>query len=145
MPSIIPAAAALMLAGLSASATQAADLTVTVDGARSAKGVVSLCLFSEAAAFPDCGSAPSAFRKTVAAADLGQPIVFTDLQPGVFALAVLHDENANGQLDTNLIGIPREGIAVSNNRIPRFSAPRFADAAFRVNGPAATSVSLVYW
>jgi uncharacterized protein (DUF2141 family) len=34
---------------------------------------------------------------------------FEDIQPGTYALAVIHDENRNGKLDTNWLGIPTEG------------------------------------
>jgi uncharacterized protein (DUF2141 family) len=33
---------------------------------------------------------------------------FEDIPPGTYALAVVHDENMNGKLDTNWLGIPTE-------------------------------------
>jgi uncharacterized protein (DUF2141 family) len=34
---------------------------------------------------------------------------FSDIKPGKYAIAVIHDENCNGKLDTNMFGIPKEG------------------------------------
>lgn len=122
----------------------AADLTLTIAGARSTDGVVSICLWSDGQNFPDCSKSATAERRTVAASALSQPIVFTGLQPGTFAISALHDENDNGKLDTNLIGIPKEGIAVSNDAMPKFSAPRFAATSFSLTGDTAQRITLVY-
>ena len=40
---------------------------------------------------------------------------FNDIPPGTYAIAVFHDENANGKLDKNFLGIPCEGYGASNN------------------------------
>ena len=40
---------------------------------------------------------------------------FEDIPPGTYALAVIHDENMNGKLDTNWLGIPTEGYGFSND------------------------------
>ncbi len=40
---------------------------------------------------------------------------FEDLAPGKYALQVMHDENDNGELDSNFLGIPTEGYGFSQN------------------------------
>ena len=37
-----------------------------------------------------------------------------NLAPGEYALCVYHDINSNGELDTNLVGIPKEPFGFSN-------------------------------
>ena len=37
-----------------------------------------------------------------------------DLAPGEYAFCVYHDINSNGELDTNLVGIPKEPFGFSN-------------------------------
>jgi len=133
----------LGLAGMVGTAA-AADLSLSIDGARSTKGVVAICLWTDGQSFPDCGKSRTAERRTVAAGALGQPIVFKGLKPGTFAISALHDENDNGKLDTNLIGIPKEGIAVSNDAMPKFSAPRFAETSFPLTGNAKRRITLLY-
>ncbi len=46
------------------------------------------------------------------------------------AIALLQDLNNNGKLDTNLLGIPKEPYAFSNNIKPVFSAPKFQQYSF---------------
>jgi uncharacterized protein (DUF2141 family) len=46
-----------------------------------------------------------------------------DLSPGEYAIAMVHDENSNLKLDTNLVGAPVEGYAASGVN-KRFSAPK---------------------
>jgi outer membrane protein len=48
---------------------------------------------------------------------------------GTIALVVYHDENANGRIDKNFIGIPREKLAISNDYQPK-GPPSFSSANF---------------
>ena len=59
---------------------------------------------------------------------------FEDIPPGTYAMAVVHDENMNGKLDTNWLGLPTEGYGFSNNAKAVFSAPSFSDASFTYDG-----------
>jgi uncharacterized protein (DUF2141 family) len=59
---------------------------------------------------------------------------FTDIPPGTYAIAVIHDENMNGKLDTNWMGLPKEGYGFSNTNISEFGAPAFSAASFRYDG-----------
>jgi len=59
---------------------------------------------------------------------------FTGLAPGTYAVSVFHDENSNGRLDTNFMGIPREGVGASNNAKGHFGPPKFDAAAFLYRG-----------
>jgi len=67
-------------------------------------------------------------RKTQARCD------FEDVPPGTYALAVIHDENMNGKLETNWLGIPKEGYGFSNDAKGILGAPSFAAASFRYDG-----------
>ena len=59
---------------------------------------------------------------------------FEEIPRGTYALAVFHDENMNGKLDTNLLGIPKEGYAFSNDVKALLAAPSFSDASFQYDG-----------
>jgi uncharacterized protein (DUF2141 family) len=72
-------------------------------------------------------------------------IVFSDLRPGVYAVVVFHDENDDGKLDKNAIGLPTEAYAISNNARGLLGAPDFKDAAVHIaNGDDAIRVTLIY-
>jgi uncharacterized protein (DUF2141 family) len=109
-----------------------ATLDVAVSGLRSAKGNVLICLTAQPKHFPNCNKDPAAHKRTVAAARAGT-IVFSDVIPGTYALALVHDENGNGKLDTSLI-IPREGFGFSRNPIIAFGPPKFGAAKFPLAG-----------
>lgn len=59
---------------------------------------------------------------------------FLDIPPGTYALAVIHDENMNGKLDTNWIGVPKEGYGFSSGAKASMSAPSFEAASFPYDG-----------
>ena len=59
---------------------------------------------------------------------------FKGVPAGNYAVLLTHDENDNGKLDTNLVGMPVEGYGFSNNpQVMR--KPTFDEA--RVDVPAA--------
>ena len=107
-----------------------ASLDVGIDGLRSAKGELLVCLTTEPEHFPDCQDDPAARRLTVATQRAGT-LHFNGLPSGTYALAMIHDENGNDRLDT-FAGIPREGVGFSRNPRLTFGPPRFKAAGFPV-------------
>ena len=111
-----------------ASSALAADLTVTVTDIRAVQGAVGLSLVDTAASWD--GKAKPVLRQMQPVK--GSEVVFhvTDLPPGNYAVSVMHDENGNGKLDTNFMGIPIEGYGFSNNpqvmRKATFEEARFS-------------------
>jgi len=114
-------------------ATSAARVDVAVEGLRSAKGSLRVCLTADPANFPGCVDDADAVRRTVPATIA--LVSFSGLPRGGYAVSVIHDENNNARLDT-LAGIPREGFGFSRNPPIRFGAPRFAAARFEVGSDA---------
>lgn len=118
------------LAGAAAPGSVDADIT----GFRSAKGQVLACLTTRADRFPDCQKDPNARRVTVATTT-ARTLRFDGLPSGDYALALIHDENGNGRLDT-MMGIPREGFGFSRNPVIRFGPPKFSEASISVTSGA---------
>jgi uncharacterized protein (DUF2141 family) len=65
-----------------------------------------------------------------------------DLPMGEYALAVFHDENANGKLDTNWLGIPKEKVAFSKAKMKAFGPPKYKECAFKVTSDYEISIDL---
>jgi uncharacterized protein (DUF2141 family) len=63
-----------------------------------------------------------------------------------YALAILHDENMNRQLDKN-IAIPKEGVGMSNNpSFIRVNSPPYDDVKFTLQSPSAQqTIRMHYW
>jgi len=49
---------------------------------------------------------------------------------GDYAAQAFHDENANGEVDRAMFGIPKEGVGFSRNARIVFSPPKWRDAYF---------------
>lgn len=59
-------------------------------------------------------------------------VSFDDVPDGNYAILVVHDEDENGELTTNFLGIPKEKYGASNNAPSRFGPPKWIDAKFEV-------------
>jgi uncharacterized protein (DUF2141 family) len=57
-----------------------------------------------------------------------------NLNPGKYAVRYYHDENINGQMETNHRGKPTEGYGFSNNVIGKFGPPPFEKWLFELDG-----------
>ncbi len=104
------------------------SLTVTVSGLRNQKGQVCLSLFAQAQGFPTKSSLAVASR-CISADHSPLTLTFNNLNPGNYAVALIHDENRDGKINTGFLGIPKEGFGFSRNPSIGFGAPRFEDAA----------------
>lgn len=59
---------------------------------------------------------------------------FEEIPHGRYAIGVIHDENMNGLLDTNMLGVPREGYGFSNDAQGTLGPPPFDAASFPYDG-----------
>ena len=118
---------AVLLVGLlwlSAMAKAQNSLEVKIDNIKNDNGDILIGLYHDGHNFP---------RKTtdgriVKASKDGVIVSFDDLEPGPYAISVLHDENSNKDMDQSKIGIPREGFGFSNNARSSFGPPSFDKA-----------------
>lgn len=121
-------ACALAFSALPALAT---EVTFEVTGIASTEGHVMVALYDEA----------GFLKKTVTATRLkpsGGSVsgTFGDVPAGVYAVVAFHDENGNGKLDFNPIGIPLEKTGFSRDAQGVMGPPSFADSKFEVSGAA---------
>ena len=113
-----------------AAPASAARIIVTVSGLQSATGGVYVGLYATPSKFLN-GTQVDAMRK-VRASTGPVTVVFDNLPPGTYAVGAYHDVNNNDHLDTDLIGLPTEGYALSNGVRAVMSKPTFQQAAFTV-------------
>lgn len=114
-----------------APATQ--TVTVVVTALASPESVVRLNFYHDPATFLKHGQ--QAFRLEVKPAGKTEISVPVALAPGEWAVALTQDTNNNDKLDKNMLGIPTEPYAFSNNVRPHLSAPSFEECKFTVAGP----------
>ena len=107
---------------------------VEILGIRNSIGAVACALFEAPEGFPTefLRFATNIMMVKVRAAKA--TCDFEDIALGTYALAVIHDENRDGELATNLMGVPKEGYGFSNDAKATLGAPSFEAASFSYNG-----------
>ena len=118
----------------------AGELAIDVTGIRSGDGRVLLALHQEHAdiSFPDERGAVAGVWMNAVAGTFS--LVFPDLAEGRYAVSVMHDENGDGALDANLLGVPTEGYGFSNDATGIMGPPDFFDASVVVGDEPVHSV-----
>ena len=125
-------AAGVGLAGMVATPILAAELAIEVRGVRSGDGRLFVAVHGSetSATFPAGDGMVAGLNQRASAGTLR--FVLRDLPPGRYAVNAFHDENDNGDLDTNVVGIPSEGYGFSNDPGAAFGPPDFEAAAVTV-------------
>lgn len=121
------AIACLICGSIGAPLAQAADLAITVTDVRVQQGSLRIAVVDSEAGWSDGGTpVAGTVRKTQGGEETFH---FSGLAPGRYAVMVMHDQNDNGKLDSNFMGMPTEGYGFSNNpaemRKPTFEEARF--------------------
>jgi uncharacterized protein (DUF2141 family) len=126
------------------SPAQGSLIHVEIGGMRNDKGQVVCALFSSADGFPKKGD--KAVAQTRSPISSGHAVCeFPDVRQATYAISVFHDENSNGKLDTNFMGIPREGVGASNNAKGHFGPPKFEAASFHFSaGRLELKITITY-
>ena len=107
---------------------------VEILGIRNSIGAVACALFEAPEGFPTgylrfaSNIMMVKVRATKATCD------FENVAPGTYALAVIHDENRDGELQSNWMGVPKEGYGFSNDAKGSLGPPSFEAASFSYNG-----------
>ena len=122
-----------------------ATLHVKVSGMRSGKGNVTITIYPDDAAHFLDGKFKVARQKVpvtlpVTTACFALPV------PGTYAVALFHDENDDGHLNTGALGIPTEGAGFSNNPTLYFGPPDLSRVRFPLHaGDNGVDVRLKYY
>lgn len=124
---------------------ECSSINVKIQNISNNSGVIACAIFESEEGFP------KKFLKFASKVMITQIIgkdasfKFSDIKPGKYAISVIHDENYNGKLDTNWLGIPKEGYGFSSGAEVTLSAPSFSDAVFSYDGGhLQMSISLNY-
>jgi len=122
-----------------------AKLSVAVQGFRNQKGQLLAAVYDSEANWLKVEKAVRVVRLPIPGRDA--TVSFEGLTPGIYAVSVFHDENANGKFDMHWFPVPGpdEGAAQSNDAKAHLGPPAFDDAKFRLGaGETAIQVHLVY-
>jgi len=133
------ATTSLLLTSLIAANTYAHDLVLKVDQIKQVKGTMMVALYNSESNYKSNNNTFSGQKIAVTTNTL--TVNFGDVPEGEYAIKLYQDENDNGQIDKNLIGIPTEGYGFSNNG-GSMGQPSFDDAKFKVSGTTKIDIHL---
>jgi uncharacterized protein (DUF2141 family) len=135
---------ALFFAG-NASAQTWPGIHVTILDIRNSTGAIACALFESPEGFPTEFLRFATRIMVMRIRDTRARCDFAEIAPGRYALAVIHDENLNGKLDANWLGIPSEGYGFSNDARAALGPPSFSAASFAYDGRSvALTIGLNY-
>jgi uncharacterized protein (DUF2141 family) len=99
-------------------------LSVTIDNCKNSKGKIYIALYGSEETFM---KEEKAVNKKIVSIENGvAKVAFAELSAKGYAFVFFHDENGNGKLDTNFLGIPTEGYGFSNNARGTFGPPSYS-------------------
>lgn len=119
------------------------SIVVEVSGLANDKGECLVALYTDRTSF---NQVDLAAEKGLVSIENGRAEYTFSIEKGTiesFAVAAFHDENGNGVLDRNRLGIPTERYGFSNNARGSFGPPSFESAAVRINNPTNESRILI--
>lgn len=125
----------LLLAGQIAAAQPSASLHIVIDRLTPAKGYVMLGVYAGRGAYDHEHRLRS---ERIAITSGRAEVTLTGLLPGDYAIKMFHDVDGDGALDTNMLGIPTEPAAFSNNAKGAMGPPWWDKAMFKVTAPVTT-------
>lgn len=105
-------------------------LRMEIKGVSSDQGTVNAAVYTDQNSFLKFDKV---FKAVLAKAKKGvTSLIIENIPEGTYAVAVFHDKNGNGKLDTNMFGIPKEPVAFSNAKMKTFGPPKFSECAFPI-------------
>jgi uncharacterized protein (DUF2141 family) len=110
-------------------AVDAASLDLDVTGLAPLSGQLMVAVYTSEADW----NQNNAFRAARVDVDSGTlMLAFEGLAPGSYGIKMFHDVDADGVMGTNLMGIPTEPFAFSNNARGSFGPATWSDANFAI-------------
>lgn len=127
-----------LLVNITVYAQERADITVKMEEVKNqGKGQVVFMLFDKEDGFPK-EVEKAKFKAQVKDVKGNISHTFEDVPYGKYAICVFHDENGNGEIDSNFIGIPKEPVAASN--MTGMGKPSFKKCTIVINKPKNTFI-----
>lgn len=106
-------------------------LNVRIDGVRNSNGIVAVTLYEDNSSKFLARHGSLYVGRVDARSGTTRACIFIP-KPGVYALAIYHDENASRKFDRTSLGLPAEGYGFSNNPATIAGLPSFRSVRLNV-------------
>ncbi|MCK9451173.1 MAG: DUF2141 domain-containing protein [Bacteroidales bacterium] len=119
------------------------QLTIHIQNIKALEGDIRIGVFNTSEDFLKQGFTFKKYKTAVR--NTTETIVIEDLPKGEYAFMLYHDKNADAEMNRNILGIPKEAFAFSNNVRPKFAKPTFEDCKFFLEDDLVLEVSLGFF
>jgi uncharacterized protein (DUF2141 family) len=129
---ILPVKILLLLLLLPGMSMKGQNVDIIISGIRSEKGQIVIGVFKDSESY----RTEEVFMRKAFLKDVdrnGVMKVQLNLEPGVYGLCLLDDEDSDGIMHYNFLGMPKEGFGFSNLNFTGFTKPKFDSFKFRLN------------
>ena len=128
---------------LSSSTLFAHTITVNISNISNSRGDILIGLYNSSSSFTKIDKV---YKK--GKIDLSKDNIvsytFENISDGTYAISLFHDENSNNELDTNFLGMPKEGYGFSNNIRPALRGATFEESKFKVDRDINLTIKMGY-
>ena len=107
----------------------ASDIELTISNIRCKKGKILIGVYKDNPSFQE-DKPFAAYAYSKESVRDGTLVIRIEMKPGTYGIAILDDENNNGEMDYRFLGIPREGFGFSVITGRIFKRPDFRDFCF---------------
>lgn len=112
---------------------------IKITGIKSPRGKIIVQVFKDQLSYDDQKPCKRFVFDKQGMADGILPVKL-ELEPGIYGFTLVDDENGNGKIDKNFMGIPKEGFGFSNFFMEKMKKPTFED--FKVDLKTAPNIVL---
>ncbi|MDY0143486.1 MAG: DUF2141 domain-containing protein [Bacteroidales bacterium] len=123
--------------------TENPKLIIKIENIEVLEGDIRIGVFNTSESFLKQGFTFKKYK--IAVKNTTETIIIDDLPKGEYAFLLYHDKNADGEMNRNLLGIPKEPFAFSNNVEPKLSKPTFEECKFSFEGNLVLLVRLGFF
>jgi uncharacterized protein (DUF2141 family) len=118
------------------------EIALTIKGIENQNGHIAVGLYKSPQGF----RTPSYAIRGVNLTPKGDQLTytFTHIPNGIYAISIFHDENRNGKLDENFVGLPKEGYGFSNNVRPIYRGATFEESKFELKDQTSLTINIGY-
>ena len=122
--------------------SQASIVSITVNGISEVKGKLKVGLFADEVNFKEKTNPVDSI--IIEIKSQSESVKIHNVSNGKYAIAAYHDENEDGVLNKRKLGIPEEGVGISNIDVFRKKPAKFKEAAFFLKSDTTIVISLFY-
>jgi len=120
---------------------QTAEIQVEIQNIEGQDGRLVIGLFDNASDFKEKAHPFRASKLEIS--DSTVTHTFSNITVGNYAIAVFHDTNGDGKVNTKSMKIPTEGVGVSG-KMPKLRVPKFEETAFKLKNDTVIIIRMVY-